>query len=227
MSELLIKKVEHYQTLEQSPEADYPTTASIALELGSIAMRFARVERVPRYDEKTRESDVEHSYMLALVASELAHSLYPNELNSGKIMEYAIVHDLIELKTGDVATFQLDEETLLQKEATEHAALESLLAELPPHTRDLLYNYEQQADKEARFVRAVDKLLPIVVDILGSGHKVMREDYNVHQPSDLTQAHDGLQTRMADRFSEFPQIVEDHSLLCELFEIDFGTTHSK
>ncbi|HEY8992984.1 MAG TPA: hypothetical protein VIM37_04015, partial [Candidatus Microsaccharimonas sp.] len=95
----------------------------------------------------------------------------------------------------------------------------------PPHTRDLLYNYEQQADKEARFVRAVDKLLPIVVDILGHGHKVMREDYNVHTPSDLAEAHDSLRTRMTDRFNEFPQIVQDHSLLCELFEIDFSSTH--
>lgn len=224
MSERMIQKVEQRIPIEQLSEATYPTTASLALELGSIAMRFARVERVPRYDEKTRESDVEHSYMLALVANELAESLYPHELNSGKIVKYAIVHDLIELKTGDVATFQLDETTLGQKEATEHAALESMLAELPMHTRDILYDYEQQADKESRFVRAVDKLLPIIVDILGSGHKVMREDYNVRRPADLAKAHDALRARMNARFGEFPQIVQDHSLLCELFEINFTTT---
>ena len=223
MIEKMIQKVEQ-ETRFQAIEASYPTTASMALELGSIAMRFARVERVPRYDEKTRESDVEHSFMLALVANELAYSIYPNKLDRGLIMEYAIVHDLIELKTGDVATFQLDTEALEQKEATEHAALESLLAELPPRTRDMLYNYEQQADKEARFVRAVDKLLPIIVDILGAGRKVMSEDYNVHTDSDLADAHDVLRKRMSERFGEFPQIVSDHSLLCELFEIDFTAT---
>jgi len=223
MSEKMIQKVEQ-KVFVESTEASYPTTASTALELGGIAMRFARIERVPRYDEKTRESDAEHSFMLALVANELAYSLYPTELDRGLIMEYAIVHDLIELKTGDVATFQLDSDSLLQKEATEHAALESLLAELPPRTRTMLYDYEQQSDKESRFVRAVDKLLPVIVDILGAGRKIMNEDYNVHTPAELAISHDALRERMNSRFGEFPQIVADYGLLCELFEIDFTAT---
>jgi 5'-deoxynucleotidase YfbR-like HD superfamily hydrolase len=205
----------------------YPTTASIILELGGLAMRFSHVERVPRYDEKSRESDVEHSYMLALVASELAYSLYPQSLNSGLVSEYAIVHDLIEIKTGDVATFQIDTADLLQKEQTEHAALESLLAELPPRTRAILYAYEQQQDPESRFVRAIDKLLPIVVDILGAGRKVMNEDYDVHSSAELGSAHDSLKKRMSERFSEFPQLVADHALLCELFELEFNVTPLK
>ena len=187
-------------------------------------MRFARVERVPRYDDRTRESDVEHSFMLALVANELAYTLYPTELDRGLVLEYTLVHDLIEIKTGDTATFKIDADSLLEKEAAEHAALESLLAELPPRTRDMLYNYEQQKDKESRFVRAVDKLLPVIVDILGPGRRVMNEDYNVHSNAELASAHDALRTRMSERFGEFPQIVADHSLLCELFEIDFSAT---
>jgi len=223
MSERMIQKVEQ-EMFREPAEASSPTTASIVLELGSIAMRFARVERVPRYDEKTRESDVEHSFMLALVANELAYTLYPTELDRGLVIEYTLVHDFIELKTGDTPTFNIDTDSLLEKEATEHAALESLLAELPPHTRDLLYNYEQQKDKESRFVRAVDKLLPIGVDILGPGRKVMNEDYGVHSHSQLASAHDVLRERMNERFGEFPQLVIDHSLLCELFEIDFSAT---
>jgi hypothetical protein len=38
--------------------------ARTALHLGSFAMRFARVERVPRYDETSRENDAENSCML-------------------------------------------------------------------------------------------------------------------------------------------------------------------
>lgn len=223
MIEKTLRRIE-LNTEAEFSEAAYPSTASIVLELGGLAMKFSQVERTPRYDEKTRESDVEHSYMLALVAGELAHRLYPNELDGGKIMKYAIVHDLIEIKTGDVATFQLSGDELQQKEATEQEALESLLSELPPFTRDALYDYEQQRDKESRFVRAVDKLLPIVVDILGAGQKVMNEDYGVKDGSGLATAHDGLRKKMRDRFSEFPQVVDDHSLLCELFEIEFSST---
>ena len=38
------------------------------------------------------------------------------------------------------------------------------LVTLPPHTASLLENYEAQADPESRFVRAVDKLMPVVVE---------------------------------------------------------------
>jgi len=223
MHEKLMNTVDQKVIKENTIEiGSYSTSASVILGLGSLAMRFARVERVPRYDERTRESDAEHSYMLALVAGELAHQLYPATLNASLVSDYAIVHDLIELETGDVSTFQIDAVNLQQKEQAEHAALETLLAQLPPRTRDLLYDYEQQADLESRFVRAVDKQLPIVVDILGAGRKVMNEDYDVHTSEQLGAAHDALCIRMSERFSEFPQLVADHALLCELFEIEFG-----
>ena len=225
MQEKLTYKIDQNIDCNPRPEMRaYPTSASILLELGALAMRFAQVERVPRYNEKTRESDVEHSYMLALVATELAHSLYPASLDTGLVSKYAIVHDLIEIKTGDVATFQISNVDLVQKEKIEHEALESLLAELPPQTRSTLYNYELQADPESRFVRAIDKLLPVVVDILGAGRKVMNEDYGVHLPIQLGTAHNELRKRMAERFGEFPQVVADHALLCELFEVEFGST---
>ncbi len=197
--------------------------ASITLNLGALAMKFAQVERVPRYDEKTRENDAEHSYMLALVANELSSALYP-ELNSGLIAQYAIVHDLIETVTGDVATFNLSAEQLEDKRATEHAALGALVESLPPYTAKLLCEYEDQQTKEARFVKAVDKLLPIVVDIMGSGQKVMREDYNVSTPDELMDSHTKLHKRIADSFEEFPPIVNAHELLCKLFEIEFEAT---
>jgi len=223
MNEQLIHRVDQKQ-YEHTPEiTTYPTSASIVLELGGLAMRFARVERTPRYDDGERESDVEHSFMLGLVAPELAYMLYPASLDANLVGAYASVHDLIEVKTGDVATFQLSDKDLRQKEQTEQEALESLLAELPPRTRKLLYDYEQQQDAESRFTRAVDKNLPIVVDILGSGRRVMNEDYGVHTSGELGQAHDGLRSRMQQRFHEFPQIVADHALLCELFAIEFGS----
>jgi len=224
MSERLMQQVDQKEYSQSFEISAYPTSASVILELGGLAMRFARVDRTPRYEDGERETDVEHSFMLGLVAPELAHMLYPASLDANLVGAYASVHDLIEVKTGDVATFQLSDEDLQQKELIEQAALESLLAELPPRTRKLLYDYEQQRDLESRFTRAVDKNLPIVVDILGSGRRVMNEDYGVHTATELGQAHDGLRSRMQQRFSEFPQIVADHALLCELFEMEFGAT---
>lgn len=199
--------------------------ASIALELGALAMAFARVERVPRYTEEARENDAEHSYMLALVANELAARMYP-KLNAGLVTQFAIVHDLIETVTGDVATFHHSAEQMAAKQLVEHAALNQLVDSLPVHTGQLLNEYEKQQQPEARFVKAVDKLLPVIVDILGHGKKVMREDYGVTTTEDLVSCQEKLHTRIANSFGEFPPIVTAHEFLCELFELEFGATDS-
>ncbi|MFZ2126074.1 MAG: HD domain-containing protein [Candidatus Microsaccharimonas sp.] len=215
----LERRTENYDTLPT------PQVAAIALELGAVAIEFSRVDRVPRYDETSRESDVEHSYMLALVVSELAERLFPGVLDSGLVSQFAIVHDLIELLTGDVATFHHTADQMLAKQETEHAALAKLMERLPPHTRELLYTYEQQQVPEARFVKAVDKLLPVVVDVLGPGQKVMNEDYNVHTSAELQASHTQLHGRIAQSFGiEFPQVTDAHALLCELFELEFEAT---
>jgi hypothetical protein len=199
------------------------STANVAFQLGGLAIRFAQVERTPRYIETERENDAEHSFMLALVANELSALLYP-DLDNGKVSQYAIVHDLIETITGDVATFQISSEDLIAKQQREHDALNTLLETLPPHTAQLLSSYERQDSREARFVKAVDKLLPVITDIIGPGTKVMIEDYNVTTIEDLKTSHNALHIRIATNFEEFPSIVSAHRILCDLFEAEFEAT---
>ena len=210
--------IEPFSTAEH-----YPAPASIALNLGALAMKFAHVERSPRYDETRRENDVEHSYMLALVANELAALLYPN-LEAGKVTQFAIVHDLPETVTGDVKTFQFTNEQMAAKHAVEQNAMDGLIQTLPSYTAELLTAYEQQEVPEARFVKAVDKLLPVIVDILGAGKKVMNEDYGVTTSDELQASHNKLHSRIANSFEEFPPLVNAHNLLCKLFQIEFETT---
>lgn len=201
--------------------------AAVTLKLGKVAMDFSRIKRVPRYADGERESDVEHSYMLALVAPELAAALELN-LDQGLVSQYAVVHDLIELKTGDVATFNIPDDALEQKVQAEHLALESLLEELPPHTANLLLRYEQQCDDEARFVKLVDKLLPIMVDILGEGARVMHEDYSVSSLEQLHASHEQLRRRLHDTFGEqFGEVQLAHRVLAELFETTFALAPSR
>lgn len=192
--------------------------ACIALDVGTLAMRFSHIERVPRYDDGRRENDAEHSFMLAMVAPEIATALRL-PLDVALVHQFATVHDLIELKTGDVATFTLTDAELADKEAAEHRALAELAAELPLYNRGLLLAYEAQAVPEARFVRAVDKLLPLIVDIAGDGRRVMEEDYDLQDVGDLWLSHYYARYRMRERFgAEFPAIAEAYSGLCAVFE---------
>ncbi len=217
--------LDHESKTAELRETSPINTAAIALELAALAIEFSRVERVPRYDETSRENDVEHSYMLALVASELAERLFPGVLDPGLVSQLANVHDLVEIITRDFATFHYTAEQMAEKQELEHAALPRLLERLPPHTRQLVIIYEEQKVPEARFVKVIDKLLPVGVDILGPGKKVMNEDYNVHTAEELELGHRQLHGRIANSFGdEFPQITEAHALLCELFELEFEST---
>ncbi len=217
-----MKEIIYAPSIEQLTDHERGARAAqLSLDLGNMAMNFARIDRVPRYADGERENNAEHSLMLGLVAPELTHALRP-ELDRGLVAQFAIVHDLIELKTNDQATFLFTEAEQACKELGEMAALESLLRELPPYTRHLLSRYEMQVDPEARFVRFVDKLLPIVIDIIGQGARVMREDFNIASTEALEQAHTNLHARLVAKFGgEFPELDLAHELLCELFEDRF------
>ena len=196
--------------------------AEISLQLGRVAMDYSRVERVPRYDTESRESDVEHSFMLQLVAVELAETYFP-ELDSGLVARFSGVHDLPELLSGDVPTFHTNKEMLRKKDLAEQMAVKNLEMILPPHTYALLLRYEKQKEPEARLVRFIDKLLPIIVDIHGPGLMVLKEDYNVETLAEYLDADEKQADRCKSMFPEedFALIHEVRTVLSNMFAKDF------
>lgn len=193
-----------------------------SLQLADVAIRFSQIKRVPRYEADSRESDVEHSFMLGLIAQEIADRFYP-ELDAGLIARFSLVHDLLELETGDIPTFSITSESLAKKADSEKKALDKLINELPHATGLLLQIYEEQTIPEARFVRMVDKLMPLLVDILGPGSQVMHEDYSTHTKSQLISAEKALrerfQTMFPDKFLQPLHLAR--SGLAAIFENNF------
>lgn len=169
------------------------------LKISQLVIDFADIKRAPRYCEGRRENDAEHSFMLALVGIEIAHQDRP-DLNRGLVGELALVHDLIEVKTGDMPTFQATEEQLRQKHAREQAELPGLLEELPPHLAELLKLYEAQKLPETVFLKNLDKLLPYPVDIIGAGEKVMHEDFGITTRQEFLDQDAVLEQRWRNKF---------------------------
>jgi putative hydrolase of HD superfamily len=96
-----------------------------------------------------------HSWGVAALVLEYL----PDDLDRSKALIYAILHDLPEVRTGDltpgdVARLGLD------KAALEARAVEGLAAVLPRGARlaGWIRDYEDQADPESRFVRQLDRL---------------------------------------------------------------------
>jgi len=131
------------------------------------------------------ENVAEHSWHLAMMAWLLA-PYYERKLDSEKILKLALMHDLVEIIAGDTFAFG---DRIGQKEREDEAA-EQLFAQLPRQQREefskLWEEYKEDKTKEARFVRALDKLQPGITNILYRGRgwkqfKVSKDMAKVHK----------------------------------------------
>ena len=97
------------------------------------------------------ESVAAHSWGVAW----LVLVLLPGDLNRGKALAYAVIHDLAEVRVGDLVP--QDGVAHDEKHRREAAAMADICSDRP----DLLAlwaAYEAQVDAESRFVRELDRL---------------------------------------------------------------------
>ncbi len=121
------------------------------------------------------ENSAEHSWHLALMAVLLAE--YADEpVDLARVVRMALVHDLVEIDAGD--TFCYDEQACRDKDARERRAADRLFALLPPdqaaEVRALWEEFEAAATPESRFVNAMDRLQPLLLNYHSKG-KAWRE----------------------------------------------------
>lgn len=194
---------------------------NIVLGASQLTDDFSNIERIPRLANSRRENDVEHSFMLTLAAPAIAERYYP-ELDVERVRRFALVHDMLEVVVGDVATFDLNAAELKEKDRREQKAkrvVSERLSRISTKLTEDLEEYEQQKSTEAVFVRMVDKLLPVAVDVTGDGLRVIREDYGVSDLTGLEGSHNQLFARMQEKFGQdFPDLVAAHAVLAVDFE---------
>ncbi len=97
------------------------------------------------------ESVADHSWGVALLALQLA----PPGLDLGKLLAYAIVHDLAEVLVGDLTP--TDGVPPVEKRRREQAAIEKLSGELPG-LGAFAQAYLDDDGPERRFVHELDRL---------------------------------------------------------------------
>lgn len=148
--------------------------AQALVDVAELALAFGRIDRTgPCHPDGTPESDSDHTVMLGWVAPALAelinHRMGFNHYNVDRIAAFALVHDAAEVHAGDTCTIRITEDELQDKAVREAAATAKIYghfhATLPWFAR-MVAQYEDQTTKEARFVRAVDKVLPKMVHLV-------------------------------------------------------------
>jgi putative hydrolases of HD superfamily len=149
-----------------------PDGITAALAFFMEADLLKGVERRNRLaDGSRRENTAEHSWHLGIAALVLA-PFASEPVDVGKSVAMALVHDIVEIDAGD--TFAYDEaEAAATKVDREEAAAERLFGLLPAETgrrfRELWDEYERGDTPEARFVMAVDRLAPMMLNLAEGG----------------------------------------------------------
>ncbi len=131
---------------------------------------FKTLYRMIHLERGRMESDAEHTWHLCMFALLLRNEV-SCELNLEKVFKLALLHDLPELYAGD--TYAFDEEGKKTKALREEKAATELFSILPEDLRNELHalflEYESLASPEARFVKAIDKIQPILSSVKTDG----------------------------------------------------------
>ncbi|MFZ4656949.1 MAG: HD domain-containing protein [Caldilineaceae bacterium] len=110
-----------------------------------------------------RENSAEHSWHIALAALTLAE--YANEpVDVSHVIKLLLIHDIVEIDAGD--TFVYDIAGKVDQFDRETLAAERIFGLLPPEQgvayHKLWQEFEERITPEAKFARAVDRLLPVL-----------------------------------------------------------------
>ncbi len=125
---------------------------------------FRKIKRVMYNTGEDRlENDTEHSYQLTMVAWYIME-VYKLNYNKDLVLQYCLVHDLVEVYAGDTYIYSQDKEHFELKSQREMDALLQIQKEFPefPDLLRLMERYEHKSDKESLFVYALDKIIPVM-----------------------------------------------------------------
>lgn len=127
-----------------------------------------------------RENSAEHSWHIALAALTLAE--YANEpVATDHVIKLLLVHDIVEIDADD--TFIYDTTGKLDQADRENLAAERIFGLLPADQRAQYFRlwreFEEHTTPEAKFARAVDRLLPVLHNYYTQGRGW--QENNIHQ----------------------------------------------
>ncbi|HEX2224457.1 MAG TPA: HD domain-containing protein [Thermoanaerobaculia bacterium] len=116
------------------------------------------------------ENSAEHSWQLALLASSLAPFADPG-IDMDRVVAMLLVHDIGEIDCGDTMVFT--EGGWEGRKAAELAAVTRIFGMLPEAQGSrflaLWQEFEDAATSEARFAHAVDRAMPVLLNLANDG----------------------------------------------------------
>ncbi|HFB64004.1 MAG TPA: HD domain-containing protein, partial [Aeromonadales bacterium] len=153
---------------------------SFILEMDKLKAIYRRT--TVKDDNNRQENSAEHSWHIAL-AAQVLQQYAAEPVAVDRVVSMLLIHDVVEIDAGD--TFAFDEQHILDGQLEkELAAAERLFGLLPEHQannmRQLWLEFEQAESNDARFAKAMDRILPLVQNMANNGgswahHKVRKD----------------------------------------------------
>ena len=130
----------------------------------------------PLMDKSRRENDAEHSWHIALMALTLQEYAAADNVDIGRVMKMALVHDLVEIYAGD--TFAYDTEGYQDKLTREQASADRVFGLLPPDLgaeyRALWEEFDRMETPDAMYASAIDRFQPFFINTKTDGYTWVR-----------------------------------------------------
>lgn len=192
-----------------------PSIGEVKRFVSGVILPLYDVERdMPLPVEARRyERVAEHSSGVALLACGLAQYV-DAELDVGKVCQFALVHDVIEIKADDTSIYG-DPEMISTKEDREEQALAELAEEFSqfPWLIETIKEYERKDTPEALYVCAIDKLLAQVIRDFDGGRffherQITREIFNQRMTPVLKKV--APNPVVEDYFMQLLRVYEEH-----------------
>ena len=117
-----------------------------------------------------QENSAEHSWQIAMLAASLT-PYAPEAVDINRVIAMLLVHDIGEIDVGDTILYA--EGALAADKAAEQAAVERIADLLPQDTAAeivrLWIEFEHNQTPEARFANAMDRLMPVLLNLHRNG----------------------------------------------------------
>ncbi|NQZ23599.1 MAG: HD domain-containing protein [Colwellia sp.] len=122
-------------------------------------------------DKNRFENSAEHSWHISLTA-QILHQYAVEKVNVSRVMSMLLIHDIVEIDAGDMFAFS-DATDLAEQEDKELAAAHRIFGLLPAEQyqtfQQLWLEFESAETIDARFAKAMDRLLPLLQNMRNKG----------------------------------------------------------
>jgi putative hydrolases of HD superfamily len=185
------------------------STIDELIKFSKFTHQIRNVRRAVLLETDTRnENDSEHMYQLALTAWFLIEK--DNlKLDKHRAVCLALVHDIVEAYTGDIPTYA-PEHSHPSRAINERLAAARLKREWPKFKslHELIQEYDKRQTAEARFIYALDKLIPIMNNYIYKGRIWRKVGLSL----------DWLKSSKAGKIDASPEVYEYYQQMLRLLE---------